>query len=73
MISLPKPPEPADPPEEPNLEAARVVAWRLKYLIRAGYDEEAALLIAESTADLHRAAELLTKGCDVHTALRILL
>jgi hypothetical protein len=55
-------------------EDDRVARWRLEQLVRAGYDETAALLLAELMhVDLHLAADLLRRGCSSDTALRILL
>jgi hypothetical protein len=51
-----------------------ITGWRFGYLMGAGYDPEAALIIAqENSVDLHRAADLLHNGCPPDTALRILL
>lgn len=55
-------------------ELGRVVGWRKRELQRAGYDENAALRIAERLdVDLHRAIDLLKTGCPAETAVRILL
>lgn len=55
-------------------EDERVACWRLEQLVRAGYGEVEALLLAElGDVDLHVAADLLQRGCPVDTALRILL
>lgn len=52
----------------------RVTHWRLEQLLRAGYDETAAPLLADLVyVDLHVAVDLLRKGCPSDTALRILL
>jgi hypothetical protein len=57
---------------EPELEL--VEQWRLTSLERAGYDpESAAVLAASHDVDLHRAVELLERGCPPDLALRILL
>jgi hypothetical protein len=57
---------------EPELEL--VEQWRLASLERAGYDpESAAVLAASHDVDLHRAVELLERGCPPDLALRILL
>ena len=59
--------------ESPN-EEVRVFGWRVKCLMRAGYDFEAAWLIGNRTdVDLHHAVNLLKQGCTVDTALLILL
>jgi hypothetical protein len=63
-----------DEPETRETEAERVVRWRLEQLVRAGFDEAAALLLAAMrNVDLHRASDLLRHGCPADTALRILL
>jgi len=54
-------------------EDERVSRWRLEQLVRAGYDELDAVLLAELGVDLHVATDLLRRGCPVETALRILL
>lgn len=52
----------------------RVIAWRIESLLRVGYDDYAAIDLAESRhVDLHLACRLLDSGCPVETALRILL
>jgi hypothetical protein len=51
-----------------------IVSWRLSVLERAGYDEDAATILAASKeVDLHAAVGLLEHGCPVDTALRIFL
>jgi hypothetical protein len=55
-------------------EDERVVAWRIESLLRVGYDDSAAIHLAESReVDLHLACRILDGGCPVETALRILL
>lgn len=55
-------------------EDERVVAWRIESLLRVGYDDSAAIYLAESReVDLHLACRLVETGCPVDTALRILL
>jgi hypothetical protein len=50
-----------------------VIHWRVERLLSAGYDGEAALTLAfDTTVDLHRATDLVERGCPVDTALRIL-
>ena len=50
-----------------------VVRWREERLLDAGYDAEAALVIAfDREVDLHLAVSLLQRGCPPDTALRIL-
>jgi len=59
---------------EPTLEVERVEQWRQVSLERAGYDAEAAaVLAASSDVDLHYAVSLLERGCSVSLALQILL
>jgi hypothetical protein len=51
-----------------------VEQWRLEALGRAGYDAEAAAVLAAShDVDLHRAVDLLERGCPADLALQILL
>jgi len=55
-------------------EDERVAHWRLEQLQRAGYDETAALVLADLVhVDLHLAVDLVRNGCPADTALRILL
>jgi hypothetical protein len=57
---------------DPELEL--VERWRHQALSRAGYDPEAATVLAAShDVDLHLAVELLRRGCSVELALQILL
>ena len=58
----------------PDLEVERVERWRVDSLERAGYDAEAAAVLAVSPeVDLHFAISLLERGCSVSLALQILL
>jgi hypothetical protein len=51
-----------------------VEQWRLEALRRAGYDAEAATILAAShDVDLHAATRLLERGCPADLALQILL
>lgn len=51
-----------------------VVAWRLRNLLEAGYDEYEALMLAERRdVDWHDACELVERGCEKALALEILL
>jgi hypothetical protein len=51
-----------------------VVGWRAETLVRAGFDPQPAVDLASSMhVDLHRAVELVERGCPPETALRILL
>lgn len=54
-------------------ERAKVESWRLHILMEAGYPLRLAERIAASEADLHRAVELLSRGCTPETAAEILL
>ncbi|MFN8186951.1 MAG: hypothetical protein U0R69_07725 [Gaiellales bacterium] len=55
-------------------EEDRVINWRVEELLRAGYDEVAALELALTPeVDLHRAVDLVRCGCPRDTAVRILL
>ena len=58
----------------PQTEDERVAGWRYEQLLRAGYDETAALVLADLVhVDLHLAVDLVRRGCASDTALRILL
>ncbi len=58
----------------PDEELEIVERWRLESLERAGYDmESAAVLAATHEVDLHRAVDLVQRGCSVSLALQILL
>ena len=55
-------------------ELTQVERWRIGELERAGYDPKAAMtLAARHDVDLHRAVDLLHKGCSPELALQILL
>jgi hypothetical protein len=55
-------------------ELERVERWRAEELVRAGYDPAgAADLSSRLDIDLHRATELLERGCPAELALQILL
>ncbi len=55
-------------------EATEVLEWRVSQLARSGYGIEDAIALAGRTdIDLHRAADLLARGCPPSLALRILL
>ena len=55
-------------------ELTQVERWRIDELERAGYDPKAAMtLAARHDVDLHRAVDLLHKGCSNELALQILL
>jgi len=54
-------------------ESRDVTAWRLEQLTQAGYEAEAALVLAlDRDVDLHLAVSLLERGCPPDTALEIL-
>ena len=59
--------------ETEESEQAKVESWRLHVLMEAGYPLSLAERIAASEVDLHRAVELLTRGCSPATAAEILL
>ena len=54
-------------------ERAKVEGWHLHVLMEAGYPLPLAERLAGSEADLHRAVELVTQGCEPQTAAEILL
>ena len=63
---------PANVLEEATDAASQVEAWRLHVLLQAGYPLRVAERLAKSSADLHRAVQILDNGCTPHTAARIL-
>jgi hypothetical protein len=51
-----------------------VLHWRIEQLVRAGFGEEEADLLAQRRdVDLHQAIRLLRTGCSPELALQILL
>jgi len=57
--------------EVPWDEAVR--EWRLEELLRAGYEQEDATEVAfHLDIDLHRAVDLVRRGCPSGTAVRII-
>lgn len=60
-------------PSVAERERDGVTSWRVEQLLAAGYDAEAALVLAlDRDVDLHRAVSLLQRGCPPDTALQIL-
>jgi hypothetical protein len=59
--------------ETEESEQAKVESWRLHVLMEAGYPLSLAERLAASEVDLHRAVELLGRGCSPTTAAEILL
>jgi hypothetical protein len=54
--------------------AGAVLEWRFSQLTRSGYGVVDALaLAARPDVDLHRATDLVARGCSPSVALRILL
>ena len=58
---------------ETETERSKVESWRLHILLEAGYPRVLAEKIAASEADLHRAVDLIRRGCTPETAAEILL
>jgi hypothetical protein len=59
---------------EEDRESIAVLDWRFSQLTRSGYAiTDAITLAARSDVDLHRAADLVARGCPPSLALRILL
>jgi hypothetical protein len=59
--------------DAPTVERG-VEDWRFQQLLGAGWPERQALVLAaHHDIDLHRACDLLTKGCDLALAWEILL
>ena len=51
-----------------------MLGWRYEELVRAGYAERDAMILADRPdVDLHLAVELVSAGCATSTAIRILL
>ena len=60
-------------PSASERERDGVTSWRVERLLAAGYDAEAALVLAlDRDVDLHLAVSLLERGCPSDTALQIL-
>jgi hypothetical protein len=59
--------------EPESTERSKVESWRLHVLMEAGYPLPLAERLAGSEADLHRAVELVARGCEHKTAAEILL
>jgi hypothetical protein len=60
--------------QEKRHEERLVLGWRYEELVRAGYTERDAMVVADRVdVDLHRAIQLVESGCPAKTALRILL
>ncbi len=65
---------PAEIEEQKDDQAARVLSWRVEQLLAAGFDGDAAFVLAlDRDVDLHEAIELVRRGCPPPTALRILV
>jgi hypothetical protein len=58
---------------ERETERTKVESWRLHVLIEAGYPLGLAERLAHSEVDLHRAVDLVQRGCRHETAAEILL
>ena len=57
-----------------DTELERIERWRAEELMRAGYGTRAAgRIAARHDLDLHRAVELLERGCSAELATKILL
>lgn len=55
-------------------EEPEVVEWRFSQLTRSGYAPEDAMTLATRfDVDLHKAVDLIARGCSTSLALRILL
>jgi hypothetical protein len=58
---------------EHQSEREKIAGWRLHVLVEAGYPVHLAERLAHSDVDLHRAVELVKRGCDATVAAEILL
>jgi hypothetical protein len=64
---------PTAAPSRLQREREEVTSWRVERLVAAGYEGEAALVLAlDRDVDLHLAVSLLERGCPQDTALQIL-
>jgi hypothetical protein len=54
-------------------EREKIAGWRLHVLVEAGYPVHLAERLAHSEVDLHRAVDLVKRGCDATVAAEILL
>jgi hypothetical protein len=60
-------------PTRAEQERDTVTSWRVERLLEAGYDGDAALVLAlDRDVDLHFAVSLLQRGCPPDVALQIL-
>lgn len=60
-------------PSGAESERESVTSWRVERLLAAGYDGEAAIVLAlDREVDLHAAVSLLERGCPADLALQIL-
>jgi hypothetical protein len=60
-------------PTRAERERDTVTSWRVERLLEAGYDGDAALVLAlDRDVDLHFAVSLLQGGCPPDVALQIL-
>lgn len=56
-----------------DYDARRLLAWRADQLLALGFSVTEALLLVHQTDIVHDAAELVERGCDPRTAMKILL
>ena len=67
-------PDPTTIESKIKREERAVLGWRYEELVRAGYAEREAMILADrGDIDLHLAVELVSRGCPTPTAMRILL
>ena len=60
-------------PTRAERERDTVTSWRVERLLEAGFDGDAALVLAlDRDVDLHFAVSLLQRGCPPDVALQIL-
>jgi hypothetical protein len=60
--------------DKTRLTDEEVVCWRTEQLVRAGFSRlDAVILAKRSHVDLHKAVELLERGCPPPIAVEILL
>jgi hypothetical protein len=54
-------------------EEERVSCWRFEQFLKLGFGEEDACLLSESEVDLNRGRSLISAGCPLNLAVKILI
>ena len=65
---------PAEVEQQREATADQILDWRFEQLLRVGYERRQARVLSQRfEVDLHRAVDLVRRGCPHDVALRILL